>query len=166
VQSLVEQKEFREDLWYRISVFPIRLPPLRERKQDIPALARHFAASAGRRLHGTPLVPSATDLELLAAWDWPGNVRELAAVIERAAILGNAEGLDVATALGPTPPARVPGASGSLEDVSRRTIEAALDRANGKIEGPTGAAHILGVNPSTLRSKMQRLGIQWSRYRG
>ena len=125
-------------------------------------------ASAGRRLHGTPLVPSAGDLELLAAWDWPGNVRELAAVIERAAILGSADGLDVATALGPTPPARLPGggAGGSLDDVSRRTIEAALDRANGRIEGPTGAARMLGVNPSTLRSKMQRLGIEWKRYRG
>jgi len=165
VQSLVAQQQFREDLWYRISVFPIRLPPLRERKQDIPALARHFASSAGQRLHGTVLVPSATDLELLAAWDWPGNVRELAAVIERAAILGNGEGLDVATALGPPP---LPGsaADGSLEDVSRRTIEAALDRAHGRIEGPTGAARVLGVNPSTLRSKMQRLGIEWSRFRG
>jgi transcriptional regulator with GAF, ATPase, and Fis domain len=168
MQSLVAEHEFREDLWYRISVFPIRLPPLRERKQDIPALARHFASSAGRRLHGTPLVPSQVDLELLASWDWPGNVRELAAVIERAAILGDGQGLDVATALGPPPAAQpaVANASGSLEDVSRRTIEAALDRAHGRIEGPTGAARMLGVNPSTLRSKMQRLGIEWSRYRG
>ncbi len=97
-------------------------------------------------------------------------MRGLAAVIERAAILGDGHGLDVVTALGPPPTARadvaVNGSSGSLEDVSRRTIEAALDRAHGRFEGPTGAARMLGVNPSTLRSKMQRLGIEWNRFRG
>jgi hydrogenase-4 transcriptional activator len=98
--QLVAEGRFREDLWYRISVFPIRLPPLRERNEDIPQLAAHFAWKAGKRLGAGPLVPSPEDVELLLAYDWPGNVRELASVIERAAILGNGRQLMVAAALG------------------------------------------------------------------
>jgi hydrogenase-4 transcriptional activator len=98
--QLVAEGRFREDLWYRISVFPIRLPPLRERGEDIPQLAAHFAWKAGKRLGAGPLVPSPEDIELLLAYDWPGNVRELASVIERAAILGNGRKLMMAAALG------------------------------------------------------------------
>ena len=79
---------FRLDLWYRISVFTVRIPPLRDRPEDLPALANHFAHAAGIRLTGTPLVPTARELVALGGYPWPGNVRELAAVIERAAILG------------------------------------------------------------------------------
>jgi transcriptional regulator with GAF, ATPase, and Fis domain len=150
---------FREDLWYRISVFPIRLPPLRERKVDLPALARVFAARAGQRLHGRPLVPTPADLTLLQRYDWPGNVRELAAVIERAAILGGGDHLDVSAALGvaPAPPAEPTD--------ERGRIEATLERCLGRIEGPFGAAAALGEKPGTLRSRMRRLGIDWERYR-
>ncbi len=101
LHAMVRERRFREDLWYRINVFPIRLPPLRQRREDIPALSAHFARRAGLRLGGLPLTPSAGDLDLLFSYDWPGNIRELAAVIERAAILGNGARLELAKALGP-----------------------------------------------------------------
>lgn len=99
---------FRQDLWYRLAVFPIHLPSLRERPEDIPELAVHFTGRACRRF-GFPLqVPSPEDVRLLTAYPWPGNVRELAAVIDRAAILGDGKRLDIATALGVTPTAMIP----------------------------------------------------------
>ena len=105
--AMVADGQFREDLWYRIAVFPIRLPPLRERPEDIAELARHFAERAATRfvLPLAPLTPE--DIQLLMSYPWPGNIRELAAVIDRAAILGNGKGLEVAQALGATatPPA-------------------------------------------------------------
>jgi hydrogenase-4 transcriptional activator len=162
---------FREDLWYRISVFPIALPPLRNRLQDIPALAAHFASSAGLRLHGVPLHPTDDDLAQLSGYDWPGNVRELAAVIERAAILGGGTHLDVARSLGDRPPvARRPApvptpVAGSLEAVNREAIHEALSRCRGRIEGNEGAAAMLGIHPATLRSRMRKLGIEWQRWR-
>lgn len=166
VRSMIAMGEFREDLWYRISVFPIQLPPLRARVGDIAPLARHFAARASSRLHGVALAPTDADLELLRAYEWPGNVRELSAVIERAAILGNGLRLDIATALGALPTqAHSLRERDSLEGVARRTIEAALTRSGGRIEGEQGAAHALGIHPATLRSRMRKLGIDWQRFR-
>src|SRR5690606_18598675 len=104
LHAMVGEGTFREDLWYRISVFPIDLPPLRDRIEDIPALAAHFASRAGKRLGGRPLTVTPDDIEVLTAYPWPGNVRELAAVIERAAILGNGRSLAVREALGPVAP--------------------------------------------------------------
>ncbi|MCE5268212.1 MAG: sigma 54-interacting transcriptional regulator [Planctomycetaceae bacterium] len=98
--SMVAEGQFREDLWYRIAVFPIVLPPLRERREDIGQLALHFAERAATRFGLAPVAPTAEDLALLAGYSWPGNVRELAAVIDRAAILGDGKRLEVATALG------------------------------------------------------------------
>ena len=188
--AMVQARTFREDLWYRISLFPIRLPPLRERTGDIPALATHFAARAGLRLGGFPLAPSTADLALLAAYPWPGNVRELAAVIERAAILGEGSRLEVAAALGVSPPPRAaqsssggfdriddassssamatpdaPDAILPLDAAMARHIERALAAARGRVEGPFGAAAMLGVNPHTLRARMRKLGIEWGKYR-
>ncbi len=192
VERLVAEGVFRQDLWYRISVFPIRLPPLRERIEDIPALATHFAWRAGLRLHGKPLVPSAAAVELLVGYPWPGNVRELAAVIERAVILGDGQHLAVAQALGvtgpsltsptvssaaapasrppappPVPPAFAAGGNGtaSLDDAMRRHIEEALRSSLGRVEGPFGAAARLGINPHTLRGRMRKLDIDWARFR-
>lgn len=181
LHRMVAQGEFREDLWYRLSVFPMRLPPLRERLEDLPSLATHFAAKAGERLGGVPLVPSAADMKLLLEYPWPGNVRELAAVIERAAILGHGKRLDVVTALGAAPrvdaprvgspaavsderPSAVP--SQTLDDVVVAHIERTLASTRGRIEGPHGAAAMLGINPHTLRAKMRKLSIEWSRFRG
>ena len=98
--SMVAEGRFREDLWYRIAVFPIVLPPLRERREDIARLAVHFAERAATRFGLAPAAPTPDDLALLMSYAWPGNVRELAAVIDRAAILGDGKRLEVAKALG------------------------------------------------------------------
>jgi hydrogenase-4 transcriptional activator len=172
LDEMVAAGTFRKDLWYRISVFPIRLPPLRERPSDIPALAAHFAWHAGQRIGGQPLTPTAEDLALLASYEWPGNVRELASVIERATILGNGRHLDVGGALGSLRPGPGPLPASdrgtdfpALARVVQAHIEAALQRTAGRIEGPGGAAALLGINPHTLRARMRKLKIDWSAYR-
>jgi hydrogenase-4 transcriptional activator len=178
LEAMVTEGKFREDLWYRLSVFPIRLPALRERLEDLPALAAHFADRAGRRLGGSGLTPSASDLELLLGYAWPGNVRELAAVIERATILGNGKRLDVRAALGATsmrtpqappsqpPPSAHPSRIATLDEAMAEHIRRALEACHGRIEGPFGAAKVLGINPHTLRARMRKLGIEWSQFRG
>jgi transcriptional regulator with GAF, ATPase, and Fis domain len=170
---------FREDLWYRISVFSVRIPPLRDRMQDVPALAAHFARRAGERLTGVALVPKPEEVAALLAYPWPGNVRELAAVIERAAILGRGHRLEVRAALGDEGgrkgSAGTPGAGGlvpseprafsTLDDAVRAHIETALSLSSGRIEGRAGAAELLGLNPHTLRGKMRKLRIDWNTFR-
>ncbi|MGE0868268.1 MAG: sigma-54 interaction domain-containing protein [Kofleriaceae bacterium] len=163
--AMVAAKQFREDLWYRINVFVIELPPLRARQADIPALADHFAARAGQRFGAVGLAVSPEEIELLCSYDWPGNVRELAAVIERAAILGEGKRLDVARALGvqpvPRPAGSAPrGAFPTLDEAMRDHIEHALARCRGQIDGPNGAARLLAIHPNTLRSRMQKLGVR------
>jgi hydrogenase-4 transcriptional activator len=173
---LVAEGRFREDLYYRVNVFPIRLPPLRERREDIPALAGHFARRAGLRLGASPLLITAADVELLLAYEWPGNVRELAAVIERAAILGNGRRLDLERALGTSLHSR-PSSSAvpkvperdapfaTLDQAVTMHLEAALSKTGGQIEGALGAAKLLGINPHTLRARMRKLGVEWKRFR-
>jgi hydrogenase-4 transcriptional activator len=180
LHAMVADGRFREDLWYRVAVFPIRLPPLRDRPEDIPSLASHFALRSAKRLGMAPAVPSEEDIRLLVSYPWPGNVRELAAVIERAAILGGGTRLEVAQALGtaaPRPartlrtfvpsPDRVDpdGELLTLDEAMTRHIEAALARTRGRIEGPDGAARLLGINPHTLRARMRKLGVDWRGYR-
>ena len=166
--ALARAGAFRDDLYYRIHVFAIRLPPLRHRRADIPELAMHFAARSGARLGAAELAVTAADATLLQSYDWPGNVRELAAVIERAAILGGGVRLDVARALGLTgsiAPASHADAFPTLDDAMRDHIERALVRTRGRIEGDGGAAQLLGIHANTLRSRMQKLGVQWERFR-
>ena len=167
--QMVQSRQFREDLWYRIAVFPIILPPLRERQDDIPELALHFARRASRRL-GLPFcAPTAEDIALLQGYPWPGNVREMSTVMERAAILGQGERLAIRAALGIAPPAaRVETAGGqspaqasiaSLDQALRAHIETALRTTRGRVAGEHGAAALLSVNPNTLRARMRKLGI-------
>jgi transcriptional regulator with GAF, ATPase, and Fis domain len=171
--AMVAAGSFREDLWYRLAIFPILIPPLRERHQDLPELAHHFARRAAARL-GLPLcLPSAQDLALLEAYAWPGNVRELATVIERAAILGSGERLDCAAALGMMPPSTPhPAAAASynnefqsLDQAMAAHIRSALQRTQGRLEGPHGAARLLAINPHTLRARMRKLGINAQKFR-
>jgi transcriptional regulator with GAF, ATPase, and Fis domain len=177
---MVQQQRFREDLWYRIAVFPIVLPPLRDHPEDIAALAEHFARRAAVRFGLTPQLPSPQDIVLLTDYSWPGNVRELIAVIDRAAILGAGRRLEVGKALGsmpgvsalpPTaeqpPPPQLSFASTrlSLDAAMAQHIEATLETTHGRIEGPHGAARLLGINPHTLRGRMRKLGIEWRRFR-
>jgi transcriptional regulator with GAF, ATPase, and Fis domain len=178
--AMVENGRFRQDLWYRLAIFPIRLPPLRDRLADIPPLATHFALRAARRLGMPPMLPSAEDINLLISYPWPGNVRELAAVVERAAILGAGARLDLARALGHLPPttlARAPEQPASektltiaepivsLDVAMARHIERILSRCGGRIEGKNGAAALLKINPHTLRARMRKLGIDWTAFR-
>jgi hydrogenase-4 transcriptional activator len=188
--EMVVRRAFREDLWYRVNVFPILLPRLRERLEDIPALARHFAQRAAKRF-GLPFVePSTADLQLLLQYPWPGNIRELSTVIDRAAILGNGERLDVALALGPsaTPRPASPPTPGptlyevipepqcssptqaaasilTLDAAMKQHIERALVATRGRIEGRGGTADLLAINPHTLRARMRKLEIDWARFR-
>ncbi len=176
LHAMVKEGDFRQDLWYRIAIFPIRLPALRERTQDIPALATHFALQAAQRLGLAPQVPRPEEMALLVDYPWPGNVRELAAVMERAAILGDGRRLEVAQAIGVgkgpvstslKPPAidTGPVASDTLDEHNRRHIEAVLASCAGRVDGPFGAARRLGINPNTLRGRMRKLGIDPRRFR-
>ena len=187
--AMVKSGSFREDLWYRVNVFPILLPRLHERLEDIPALARHFAQRAAERF-GLPFVePSAADLQLMMNYTWPGNIRELGAVIDRATLLGEGKRLDVAKSLGigralPSPVSTgptfyevIPEASQPLvvsespaviplNAAMKRHIEQALVATRGQIEGKQGAAAILKINPHTLRARMRKLGLRWESFRG
>lgn len=177
--AMIAGGAFREDLWYRIAVFPIRIPALRERPEDIAGLAAHFAARAAHRFGMPVRLPSDADIRLLTAYSWPGNVRELASVIDRATILGSERGLDIETAIGvphrphaPAPgvPAAPEPAGGApfptLDEATAAHIRRALELAGGRVEGTRGAAALLGINPHTLRGRMRKLGIEWSSYRG
>ncbi len=177
--AMVPEGKFREDLWYRIAVFPIALPTLRERTEDIASLAAHFAERAATRFGLSLVLPTSEEITLLSSYSWPGNIRELAAVIDRAAILGNGVRLEVAKALGVTtmPPARVepapvlpnrpvrPAEFLALDCVVKQHVEAVLAATRGRIEGPYGAARILEINPHTLRARMRKLKIDWKQFR-
>ena len=185
--AMVKSGTFREDLWYRVNVFPILLPRLAERTEDIPALARHFAQRAANRFGLAAVEPSPADFAVLANYAWPGNIRELGAVIDRAAILGNGERLEVAKALGITSEGRLPPAAAAaptmyevipddpsvvappaistLDAAMKEHIERALAVTNGRIEGRGGTADLLAINPHTLRARMRKLKVDWSRFR-
>jgi transcriptional regulator with GAF, ATPase, and Fis domain len=175
---MVSEGRFREDLWYRLAVFPIRIPAIRERASDIPELARHLAAKSCARIGTRAIEPTDADIRLMASYPWPGNVREMGAVMDRAVILGGGDRLEIARALGvfdgpvAATPARDPlpvagdGARiAPLDDIIRVHIERALIATAGRIEGPRGAARVLRVNPHTLRARMRRLGIDWAAIR-
>jgi PAS domain S-box-containing protein len=158
--EMVKAGTFRADLYYRINVFPLKVPPLRDRRSDIPALAQHFVAKFARKL-GKPLEAIApVSLERLRRYSWPGNVRELQNVIERASILSAGPIVEVPDALiAGTRDADV-AASNNLEDVARSHILRVLDDCNWVIEGEQGAAALLALKPSTLRYRMKLLGIE------
>jgi transcriptional regulator with GAF, ATPase, and Fis domain len=169
LEAMVRDGTFREDLWFRLSVFPIRIPPLRERRGDIPALVAHFVERKCKELGMAKLpelAPNAVDL--LTAYHWPGNVRELQNVIERALIVSQGAPLSFASLLSPAPAAVRVTASAPLQLVSLAQatndhIRRVLEAVDGRVEGPGGAAEILDVHPSTLRHSMRRLGIVFGR---
>jgi formate hydrogenlyase transcriptional activator len=171
LEEAVAAGRFRSDLFYRLNVFPLQAPALRDRRGDIPQLVMFFLARFGKELGKPVEVVSQATMERLVRYDWPGNVRELANIIERATVLASGRVLELGAELLPLGPARVPGLapSGSdpvagqpvrtLEEVERRHILEALERSRWVIEGPAGAALVLGLHPNTLRSRMAKLGI-------
>jgi len=160
----VQSGHFRADLFYRLNVYPIQVPPLRQRPEDIPLLVDYFLPQLSQRIGKTiTMVPSAT-LQDLLDYDWPGNVRELKNVLERAVITSTGPDLRLPEALRgrtPQPPEDGEGAAWApLATVERRYITRVLEAAGWRISGPTGAAAVLDLNPSTLRYRMKKLGIR------
>ena len=157
-EQMVEDQEFRSDLYYRLKVFPIMVPPLRERIEDIPILVEHFTKHHARHCKRSITNISAETMTALCHYHWPGNIRELENLIERSVILSQGRSLEVPlgelkhtdakTAVGPT-----------FEDVQRQHILHALDECKWVIAGATGAAAKLGMKRTSLQYKMQKLGI-------
>jgi transcriptional regulator with GAF, ATPase, and Fis domain len=171
--TAIAEMRFREDLFYRLSVFPIQVPPLRERKEDVPTLAGHFVALACRRFSRPPMQLSDEQLRQLQKYDWPGNVRELQNVIERAVItarrgslhfdLGQDAAAISARKAQPTEGVAEPAEILTDDEMKRReraNIAAALKISEGRIYGPGGAAELLGMKPTTLNARIKRFGLQ------
>jgi len=146
-------------LWYRLNVFPITVPPLRQRKDDIPPLTEYFARKSARKFGKKIESVSAAAMHKLQEHSWPGNVRELENVIERAVIHCQGSVLHLSESF-ETPPESVVPDTKSLEQIEREYIMRILESTGGRIEGQQGAAKILGLNPSTLRTRIGKLGIQ------
>ncbi len=169
LQSALAAGTFRLDLFYRLSVFPIEVPPLRERKEDIPMLLECFIKRYASRMGKNIKKVDKRTLELFQSYHWPGNVRELQNVIERSVILCEDEVFSVDESwlsrepIQPNPPSR-PHA-GKLIDRQKETIEAALAESKGRVSGPAGAAAKLGIPSSTLESKIKALKIKKSRFK-
>jgi formate hydrogenlyase transcriptional activator len=159
LEDAVRDGSFRADLFYRLNVFPIRVPPLRERREDVPLLVALFlsglAKRLGKRLDGF----TARSMERLQAYHWPGNVRELQNVVERAAILSPGPIVELQSDLVPAAAPAAADALQTLEDIERAHILRVVRQTNWTIEGQRGAANILRMHPNTLRSRMKKLGI-------
>jgi len=161
----VHAGRFRADLWYRLNVFPITVPPLRQRPEDIPLLVNQLVEKHCRKL-AKPILPvSKAAIKALQARDWPGNVRELENVIERAVISSRGGMLDLGDALPESSPRTATeflgiGGSRTLVQLERDHIIATLESLRWKVEGDGGAAEVLGINPSTLRTRMRKHGIR------
>jgi transcriptional regulator with GAF, ATPase, and Fis domain len=174
LEEMIDQGKFREDLWFRLNVFPITIPPLRHRRSDIPALTFHFMEKKARELNFTERpVPAPGALERLQSYDWPGNVRELENLVERSMIqnmtatsgahlsfegmLPKLPGKGIQETCRPLP-GPLP-----LDEAMKAHIQAVLEMTGGKVQGKKGAAALLGINPSTLRNRMKKLNIPYGR---
>jgi formate hydrogenlyase transcriptional activator len=164
--AMIQERQFREDLFYRLNVFPIEIPPLRERREDIPLLIHYFVGRLARRMQKRIKSIPKQSMELLVRADWPGNVRELENFIERCVILTQGEDLHVPRVELKRSPIRAAsaGAAGTFEDAERQAIIDALRSASGKIAGDSGAAERLGLKRTTLQNKMRRLNISRADY--
>ena len=159
LEAAVADGRFRADLFYRLNVFPIRTPALRERREDVPALVRYFvmkyASKMGKRIDTVPK----SALDTLGSYAWPGNVRELANVLERSVIISRGTTLElgewITLPVEPIPVRRDP----TLHELTRQRIIEALEETGWRVSGPRGAAQLLGLKPTTLEARMKRLGI-------
>jgi Transcriptional regulator containing GAF, AAA-type ATPase, and DNA binding domains len=157
LEQMIEEKQFRSDLYYRLNVFPIRIPPLRERREDIPSLVHHFTHRYARRMNREiDTIPEST-IQKLQRWSWPGNVRELENLIERSVILTCHRTLTVSLTDKMNSVIDASTVIGNLEEQQR--ILEVLRETNGRISGPNGAAFRLGIKRSTLLDRMKKFGI-------
>ena len=163
LEAEVALGRFRADLYYRINIFPIRLPPLRDRRDDIPLLVDHFLRKLGPKVGKSFAGVSRGSLQRLQAYHWPGNIRELQNVLERAAVLAQGSVVEVPdiqpTQVAGASPGGTGGTSQTLADNEREHIRRVLEMCGGRIDGPRGAARLLGLKTSTLRSRMEKLGL-------
>ena len=175
LENMVSENRFREDLWFRVNIFPIIVPPLRQRREDVPALTRYFVAQKSREL-GIVIPPAIAPgaLERLMNYSWPGNVRELENLVERE-LIRHRGGQLMFDALLPTErgsnpihlqPENVFRPLLKLDEAMSLHISTALKMSAGKIHGPGGAAELLGIKPNALRARMDKLGIKYGRKRG
>ena len=171
LQHMITEGTFREDLWYRLNSFPIIVPPVRQRKEDVPALTRHFVAVKSRELGIVPPSIAPGALLRLTEYDWPGNVRELENLVERELIRHRGGSLtfesiqqnEKENAKAVAARDSSPHLPMKLDDAMAAHISEVLTFAKGKIHGPGGAAELLGVNPNTLRWRLDKLGISYRR---
>jgi formate hydrogenlyase transcriptional activator len=158
LEKMIEERQFRGDLYYRLNVFPIRIPPLRERPEDIPLLVRYFAQKYGRRMEKQIVSVPTSAMKKLSRWHWPGNIRELENFIERSVILTHGRALEVPigelTNHVKTSPVAIP-----TDSAERDQILETLKQTGGRVAGPKGAAARLGIKRTTLISRMKKLGI-------
>jgi transcriptional regulator with PAS, ATPase and Fis domain len=169
LRAAIRAGAFRPDLFYRLNAFPIEVPPLRERRDDIPMLAIHFITLSTARHGKTIRNIEKRGMELLRSYDWPGNIRELRNVIDRSVIVSTGEVLSIDEALlfGTRPAEDVPIGSlqKEMENHERTLIERALTESQGRVSGPSGAATMLHLPPSTLSARMKALKIDVSRFK-
>jgi transcriptional regulator with PAS, ATPase and Fis domain len=173
LEEMMDMGKFRHDLYFRLRVFPIVIPPLRERKEDIPALVQHFILKKSREMKRVTVpVPSSAAISRLMAYHWPGNVRELENAVERSLILSQGQRLDfseIGAGANEKPPQTQVAAPTRtdgpfcLDEVMSRHIRQVLDMCGGRVEGPHGAAQLLAVKAATLRKRMKKLGIPFGR---
>lgn len=163
LETMIESREFRSDLYYRLNVFPIRIPPLRERPEDIPLLVRYFTQKYGRRMEKQIESIPASAMKRLAGWHWPGNIRELENFIERSVILTHGSALQVPIGElggnGPNGNGKAAPVAGTREADERNEILRILKETKGRVAGPQGAAERMGLKRTTLISRMKKLGI-------
>jgi transcriptional regulator with GAF, ATPase, and Fis domain len=166
LRAEAEAGRFRQDLYYRLSVFPIEVPALRRRMEDIPLLAEHFLTASARKVGKPKPTLTLASVQRLQQYDWPGNVRELQHVIERAVITSSGGRLNielpsarVARRVEPAVPDPSVRTDGQMRQLEADNIRAALKAARGKVSGPGGAAQLLGMKPTTLASRIKALDI-------
>jgi formate hydrogenlyase transcriptional activator len=164
ISQMVASGEFREDLYYRLAVFPIHLPPLRERRDDIPLLVEYFVGRYARRMKKNIREIPSRAMQAMTEWAWPGNIRELQNFIERAVILTRGESLEVPLEELSSPPTERASSQAArslnLREVEREAILEALRKTNGRVSGPHGAAALLGLKRTTLQSRIRLLNIR------
>ena len=170
LQEMIAKKQFRDDLYYRLNVFPISIPPLRERTEDIPLLTRHFVAQFCQRMNKTVDMISPETMEALTQYPWPGNVRELQNLIERSVVIYQRGSLSIKQSwlsrdFSPIAPPTL-GRFRRSEMEDRKIIGEALAESKGRVSGPSGAAVKLGIPPSTLESKIRSLNINKYQFMG